>query len=478
VLSVILFALSVGYYVGGKMADRFPYHIPLYIVITSAGLALLFLMHLSEYLLPALASKQPLLTGPLFFSVILFFVPAFMLGADSPYIIKLLSIKARENEQGQLVGKTFFWSTTGSITGSIASGFWLIPYFGLRETLIGTAIFLVLFGISTGLLIRKIAVATDTNDSRNNLKLKIPILITLAILILMSGLTYRETTDENVVYQTDGYYSHIKIFDGEYDGKPTRFMERDINSSSALFLNDDDLVYSYAQFVYLYPELKPNARNFLMLGGGAYTIPRKVNLIDPDIQIDVVETEPSLYELAVKYFDLPVTEKIYNHNMDARVFLTRSEEKYDVVFIDVFNTGLFIPPHLVTQEFFELLKTRLTSDAIVIINVVGAQNSQVGRSLTGSFNKTVASVFSNYLIFSVRDTYLESPQNLMYIIRNNDTPIIIPNFDKWSIRVPGREIPLSRLVVDKNSLSNSNDEILTDNNNSVDVLMLKERFAY
>jgi spermidine synthase len=255
-------------------------------------------------------------------------------------------------------------------------------------------------------------------------------------------------------------------------------MKRDTNNSSAIFLNEDDLVYSYSQFVRFYSELKPDAKNFLMLGGGAYTIPRKVNQIDPDIQIDVVEIEPSLYELAIQYFDLPVTEKITNHSMDARVYLARTEEKYDVVFVDAYSTGFFVPSHLVTQEFFRLLKTRLNDDALVMINFIGTQGRKPSSSLTGSVNKTIESVFPNYLMFTTRDTQLEAPQNFMYIIRNSDSPIIISDLEKRSIRVPGKEIALSDLVVNIDSLSNIHDEVLTDNKSPVEVLVLKERFAY
>jgi len=401
-----------------------------------------------------------------------------MLGADSPYVIKLLALKAKENEQGQLVGATFFWSTAGSIVGSIASGFWLIPYYGLRETVVGTAIFLVIFGICTGLLIRKTAKKDNQNDSRNNLNLQLPILIAILLLVILSGFIYKATTSAALVYETDGYYSNIKIFDGEYDSKPARFMKRDINSSSAVFLADEGLVYPYSQFTYLYPALMPEAKTFLVLGGGAYTIPREVHKLNPDMQIDVVEIEPLLYDLAIEYFDLPMTDKIINHPMDVRAYLARTEEKYDVVFVDAFSTGLFVPSHLVTQEFFALLKSRLSDEAIVIVNFIGSKEPKTGRSLTGSVNKTITSVFPNYLMFASRPNLPNVPQNLMYIIKNSDSPLSISDLPELSIRVNGQDILLSNLILDPSQLSNSYDEVLTDNNNPVEVLVLKERFKY
>ncbi|MCA9365681.1 fused MFS/spermidine synthase, partial [Candidatus Kaiserbacteria bacterium] len=148
VLTVILLALSYGYYLGGKYSDKHPFCVPLYIIITFGGLSLFLLTLVTDFVLSNSATYTPFLLGPLFFSSLLFFTPALLLGIDSPYVIKLLSLRANEEERGALVGKTFFWSTAGSITGSLLSGFLLIPVFGLYQSLIGTSIILILLGLS------------------------------------------------------------------------------------------------------------------------------------------------------------------------------------------------------------------------------------------------------------------------------------------------------------------------------------------
>ena len=79
VLTVVLFALALGYYAGGRLSDRFPYHIPLYGIITLGVFTLLTLTVISLYVLPQSAASVPLLFGPLFYSILFFFLPAFLL---------------------------------------------------------------------------------------------------------------------------------------------------------------------------------------------------------------------------------------------------------------------------------------------------------------------------------------------------------------------------------------------------------------
>ena len=133
VLTVILLALALGYYAGGRLSDRLPSHQPLYTLITGAGLTLLALTYAALHTLPDLGAIFPLAIGPLVVALLFFFVPAFLLGIDSPYVIRLLTDIEPPERRGGIVGATFFWSTAGSITGSLLAGFVLVPLLGLTE---------------------------------------------------------------------------------------------------------------------------------------------------------------------------------------------------------------------------------------------------------------------------------------------------------------------------------------------------------
>ena len=123
VLTIILAALSVGYYIGGNLADRNPHYEPLYSTIALSGVAVIALEFFALLILPYGSAFFSIVTGPLILGSVLFFLPAFMLGIVSPYVIKLLTRRTREDEIGAVVGATFFWGTIGSITGSLLTGF-------------------------------------------------------------------------------------------------------------------------------------------------------------------------------------------------------------------------------------------------------------------------------------------------------------------------------------------------------------------
>lgn len=476
VLTVVLFALALGYYGGGRLSDSHPYHVPLYGIITLGGFSLLGLTLLALYTLPETAPHMPLVAGPLFFSIFFFFMPALLLGIDSPYVIKLLSKEKDASESGEVVGATFFWSTAGSITGSLGSGFFLIPAFGLTATMVGTGIVLIVLGAGGAIAVRTLLRQTPAYDTRNDVSLTNYIYIGIVVLTVFAYFLTRYDAQAGMVYIDDGFYSRITIFDGEYNGVPTRFMKQDNNNSSAIFLNSDEIVYPYAKFAMLYEDLIGHPDNFLMLASGAYTIPRAIHLAEPETVIDVVDIEPGLYELAKTYFRLPETDNITDHVIDARAFLNRSETKYDYIFVDVFNSGHFVPPHMVTKEAFTEMKNHLTEDGIVIMNFIGSQRGSDKRTLVGSFTKTVTSVFPNHEIYTTRTIGLEHPQNLMYLMRNSDTPIRFPASS--TIAISEGETLLSRLRVDAGSLVSDEDIIFTDDHAPVETLLFKERLLY
>ena len=475
ILTVVLFALSLGYYFGGKFSDKHPYHIPLYSIITLSGLSLLGLTLIATYSLPHIAPDTSLGIGPLFVSIIFFLLPAFLLGIDSPYVIKLLSKDISIDESGRIVGSTFFWSTAGSITGSLMAGFFLIPTFGLKTTMSGTAVILIILGIVGGLLIRNLLRKEGQYDSRNNTKLRKPIIMAIFATMLMIYILFEHTLYTNIVFEKHGYYSHIVIFDDEFEGRPTRFLKRDINNSSAIFLEDDELVYRYTQFADFFPAIKPEGKRFLMLGGGAYTIPRKLNLDYPELQIDTVEIEPILFELAQEFFRLPKTEKIINHLMDARVFLRQNSEKYDWIFIDIFNTGFYVPPHLVTKEFFELLEDSLAEDGAVFINFIAKVENHGERSLIGSFSKTLMDVFPHVELYVMNKD--KNLTNLIYVVSKKDSVSnLLPS--KLTVRTKDDSIKIKNLRKEPTDTINNKDTVFTDDKNPVESLLFKERFIY
>ncbi len=473
VLTTILAALSFGYYFGGRIADKFPTVTTLYCIIGLAGLVMMLLQILALQILPYSNSILTITTGPLILSLALFFIPAFLLGIDSPFVIKLLTQTDTSDHNGALVGSIFFFSTIGSIVGSIAAGFLLIPYLGLTLTITAVSLMLVAWAIIALSVLR--VLNPQAAPEWKSAPLSLIIITAILCSAYFTYLTFSFTPPNNntrVLYQTDGFYSRLEVFEFTKDATVFRFLKNDVNHSSAIIPGSSKPVFTYTQLADIFSVNQTTTDNYLVLGGGSYTIPRYINHEYPALPIAVVEIEPGLFPLAHEYFELPITDKITNHEQDARVFLQSTTTQYDVIFSDVMNAGLFIPPHLATVEFFETFKSRMTPDGIAILNFIGSLDTS-SMSLTGSMINTIASVFPNYELVALRGVDHIGTQNMVFILRQDDQPITIPNKEIIDYFNDTKKFAPA-MVVDKTKLNLKNQTIFTDNKSNIEPLIVQE----
>lgn len=475
VLTVVLAALSVGYFIGGRIADRMPFFLPLYTIIGTAGILMLALQVVSLYLLPYSNQIFSLATGPLILSMILFFIPAFLLGIDSPFVIKLLTQDVAPEHAGAVVGSTFFWSTVGSIIGSLSAGFWFIPTLGLTQTITVISGALILWAICAATMLTYL-----TRHQTDMPKLPISPLWLVAfgsivgILLAHHTLTlHTHSTLGTTIYQADGYYSNIHIYDVVSGTTTYRFLKNDINNSSAIIPGSNEIVFPYAQFANLFTAHISNAKNYLVLGGGSYTIPRHMYLSHPDLMIDVVETEPLLYPLAKQFFELPDSPRITNHEVDARVFLQSTSTVYDVIFSDIMNSGYYLPPHVATTEFFQSLKQRLAPEGIAIINFIGSLDT-TEKNLTGSMIKTITQVFPNITILAISGREYTDIQNILFVVRHDGLPITIPPDLQIKNIFTSSTSAATNMVVNTDQLTLDNQVIFRDDKSELETLVFAQ----
>ncbi len=474
VLTVILGALSVGYYVGGKLSDRIPHHEPLFALIAISGVVVLLSQYLGMRILPYTEGIFSYVSGPLILGTLLFFAPAFLLGIVSPYIIKIQSLGSTEAMSGSVVGATFFWGTCGSIAGSLTTGFIFVPFLGVTASVVGTGVALVFLGIFglIGMAVCKSNGERSVFAVINQYARFILLVLVTATFIFVGIYTTRIPYNHTVLYEADGLYSKLFVFEAENGGRTIRALKQDSSNSSAVYLDSYDLVFGYTQFAEFYRVLKPDTSRFLMLGAGTYTIPRTLVARDSHIEVDVSDLEPQLLELSQKYFDLADISRIHTHTVDSRVFLQQSTTTYDVVFEDVFGTDLGIPAHLATREFFEVVKKDLVPNGIFIINYIGTLNNEA-PTLTGSLVRTLTSVFPVVHVSGLDGHNREARQNIMFVARNGTDPIdlsqeTIAHMDGEIISLQDAEVPLSRFDF-KNEL------VLTDDRAPVEYLMLAQQ---
>lgn len=448
IISVVLGALSVGYYVGGRWADKRPFERDFYAIIFLSGVFVFFIEIIIIFFLQTYSSQLSFVYGPLIASCILFFIPSALMGMLSPYAIKLQSLKQPEMGVGRISGGIFFFSTLGSICGSLATGFYLIPNFGVDSILIVNGFLLILIGFCGLYLYSK----------KKILPLALLVFIFFQIIITLAFLPFRGY--KNALYRIDGMYEQQVVFDGKLDGRPVRFLRSELSNSSAMYLDSDELVYEYTKYFDIYKKINPHVKEILVLGAGAYSLPKAYLKDAPSAHIDVVEIEPVLYDIAKKFFQLKDDARLANYTDDARRFLIRSDKKYDVIFADMYFSLYSIPSHTLTQEFFSLAKNHLSENGVFIINVIG-ELREVRPSLALSVMATLRSVFDNTYFFAVEDPKSVSGQNLILMSIAGDTKI-----DFNSIETGDNEsktiIHLNDHLIDSSTLRLSDHVVFTD----------------
>lgn len=378
-IGVVLTALSLGYYAGGYLSDRIPRSEPLSLLLALAGMWTSYIPALSKRILPRLAASLPGIAGPLFASFSLFFAPSILLAMVSPWCMRLL-IPSVERA-GRSAGLLYAVSNGGSILGTFATSFYLIPRMG-SESIVAWAAFVLLgLGITCALMGR----------SR---RMCVLVAVLAATTAVTGGSLPRELGDAGVVYETQSLYHHIYVVDQgnvrlmRFDNAVQGGMHRDSPYDSA---------YPYVDYFHLALTMKEDIRDVLMIGLGAGMAPKRFSRDYPDMDIQVVEIDVQVAAVARGYFGLPGDDRVKVFVEDGRRFLTRTAKKYDLIVLDAYYADS-IPFHLTTVEFYELVREHLKPGGVVASNIIGAVTGPRSK-LFRSMHLTLARVLPATYVF-------------------------------------------------------------------------------
>jgi spermidine synthase len=409
VIGIVLAALGLGYYLGGSLADRRPSAVWFFSLIVIAGFSVLLLQFLNAVLLPGIAYKLSLINGPLIVSLLMFFLPALFLAMLSPFAITLLHAREADQGVGKAAGSVFFWSTLGSIVGSLGTGFLLIPHWGIGSIIVGVGLGLVLLG-GAGLLMTR------------SLPKILPIGFAFLGLVSSIALTQVGMADgRSVVFAVDGLYERIVIRDIPLRGRTARILLQDRNVSGGLYLDDRSMAFDYTKYFDLYRLFTPELKTALAIGGGAYNVPRSILRDSPRAIVDVAEIDPSLHALALRYFDLPDDARLRNHVIDGRRFLHDTAERYDLIFSDAYRSFISAPPQFATLEFFRLARSRLAENGVLIANFYGSLAPDT-RAAIYSVLRTMRAAFPQVYVIATANPGSDELQNFIFIGHNVSSP--------------------------------------------------------
>ncbi len=385
-IGIILGSLSFGYYLGGKIADKQCSFKSLSLIIFLAAISIGLMVSIKDFWLIVLQSSfRDIRTSSVLASLTLFLPASVFLGMVSPYAVKLKINNL--NTSAQTVGNLYAISTSGSIFGTFLAGFYLIPHFGTNRLLIILSITLII--ISLVLSAKK----------GTWIKLSVFAIVVIGWFVI-SGLNYM--LPKSGFIDVDTAYNRIWIYDRiDYrTNKIVKMMGINNENNSSMFLDSDELVNEYTKYYHLAKHFNPNFKKTLMLGGAGYSYPKDFLHKYPEATIDVVEIDPKVTELAKKYFRLEESPRLTIYHEDGRVFLNKTQEKYDAIFGDAFNSLHSLPYQLTTKEAVQKKYNILNDDGVVILNIISAIEGEKGKFLRAEYT-TYKSLFPQVYLFPV-----------------------------------------------------------------------------
>ena len=380
-IGVVLAAMSLGYYTGGKLVDRWPRAGLLAAMLFAAGAFVLLLPRFAPQICDEIAVRD---FGPransLIACCILFFVPGLLMAVTSPFVIRLTARTI--SRVGQTAGTVYAVSTIGSIVGTLGTAFYLITWLRTSTTL-------YLLG---GLLVLAAVIAGAVGNPRRGTA------VALAALAL-TALARPAYAKERVLLERDSPYHRLLVTeDEEY-----RWLRADNIWHTQMALDDPHgrgLGYSdYVDLAFLF---KPDIRRVLVIGLGGGTIPKRFVRDYPEVMVAAVEIDPDVIKIAARYFDCKPGPRLKVHESDGRMFLRGSKEKWDLIVLDAYYADT-VPFFLTTREFFRIAKDRLTPGGVFVNNVV-SQVTGARSKFFRSVYRTMDEVFPQVYAFKVTES--------------------------------------------------------------------------
>jgi spermidine synthase len=360
-IATVLVALSVGYAIGGRLADRDGSRRGLgKIVLAAAGLLAVVPFVSGPFLRTSVEALDAVsagaFAGSLLAVCLLIAAPVLLLGAVSPYVLRL-SVRSVESS-GRTSGRLSAISTLGSLFGTFLSALVLVPFLGTKRTFLVFAVALALVAL-VALRSRRAALVPAA----------------LALLLLAPTGTVKATGDREVLWEGETEYQYARVLESE-DG--TRLLE--LNEGQAihsLMRPGTVLTGDYWDEYLVMPQaaLGRAPRSVAILGNAGGTVARAYGKYFPDTAVDTVELDGELNAVARDWFDLAPRPGLRMFAEDARPWLRAADRRYDAIFVDAYRQP-YIPFYLATREFFALVREKLNPGGVVLVNVGFPEGSQ------------------------------------------------------------------------------------------------------
>jgi spermidine synthase len=379
IIGLTLASLSLGYWLGGRIADRNPSPQLLGRLVLAAALLVAVIPFVSSPILDVAASgldevSAGAVVGSFFGTLLLFAPPVVLLGMVAPFAIRLALDEVAS--AGQVAGRLYALSTLGSLLGTFLPALVTIPLIGTQRTLLVSAALLA--AAATTMLGRRWLVATAA----------------IAALVLVPPGAVK-ASDGDVLYEVESPYQFVQVV--ERDGARRLYLNEGVAVHS-LWRPDTVLTGGvWDAFLAVPVLLDRQPRRLAILGNAGGTVARAFAQYWPNVVIDGVEIDPAVSKAGRTYLGMSDNPRLHVHDADARPFLRRTDERYDLIYVDAYHQP-YVPFYLATREFFRLVKERLAPGGIVALNVATVpEDRRLERGLAG----TLASEFPEVRVWPV-----------------------------------------------------------------------------
>lgn len=379
IIGVFLAAMSVGYSWGGRLADRRPELSMLGRLLLCAAALQLVVMTFGAEIVAAFGQWTGGSPGGTLLATLVLFAPiTVFLSTVAPFAIKL----ATEDLAmlGGTSGQLYALSTAGSLVGTLGATFALIPRFSLDTIL---ALLLV------GTLVPSLA-ALSAEPKRQRSWILLAVALTA---VAMFQPRWRSNDALEPLVDRITAYQSLQV----YDQNGLRYLVSDGTRHSAIDLATGEPALPYPRQASAALLVAPPPKSLLVLGMGGGSVGMMLQRRLPDLEVDNVEIDPAVPELAEKYLGFRPTATSRVHIDDARRFLETSDRQWDYIYADTY-IGSSVPFHLTTVEFFREVREHLTPDGVFGINLISGPESPFVSAIMRSAHQS----FSFLSIYAVR----------------------------------------------------------------------------
>ena len=454
-IGIMLGFMSLGNYLGGRVADKHLSIATLYWILVTSAAGIALVAFIEPVVLPALQNLESLKMAAIIASVVLFAIPCIALGMITPFSARYAITSL--DSSGQMVGSLFALGTLGSIAGTFIGGFYVIAWVGSHDLIAWLALIPLLLSLLFFKRPPKMWPVVGWVATA--------VLVLLAFVASASAFDGFDTNYDRYQIATRPDYE-VTANPELQQGRMVTYLARDFKSMESAVYADTGEPFPFMYYDFydmaldLYETKQGPLDKTLVVGGGTFSYPRYILQNRDTATVDVVEIDEALLQVARDHFFLVDDPRLDITIEDGRTFLNRKVRElpegaangpYDVIMLDTSKSAISIPYQMTTIETMQKCYTLLDDGGVLTMNMIASHRGAGARFVAAQY-KTIAAVFPQVKLYAVFDeTDAEYVQNMVIVATKADASRydLSQTLREISPELTVREIPASELLDEK-----------------------------